>query len=207
MRDSARVELEIAQRELDWATVKAPADGTVLKLLARPGDVVGPEAHGLASIYDPDKLQARVDVPLASMKGVRVGQEVEVSSEVLGASKTRGQVLRIQRESDLLKNTLQVKVQLIDPDPLLRPETLCRARFLAPEEQESGAIELFRVPAAAVRGSAVYILDPSTGRARRVPVEEVGRQNGDVVVRGALSITQEVILDEVEADQRVERKS
>ena len=60
-----------------------------MKLLAAPGQIVGPEGEGLVSIYDPKRLQARVDVPLASMAGVREGQEVEIRSEVVAGRVTR----------------------------------------------------------------------------------------------------------------------
>jgi len=205
---SAKTDLEIAERELSWATVKAPADGVVLKLLAAPGQPVGPEGEGLVSIYDPKKLQARVDVPLASMAGVRVGQEVEIRSEVVGGRITKGVVLRVQRESDLLKNTLQVKVQLVDPDPLLRPETLCRARFLTvPGEQAATGPQLFLVPNGAVRDGAVFVIDPTAKRARRIAVERVGEEGGDAVVRGELSMTHRVILDAVADGDRVKERN
>ncbi len=201
---SAKTDLDIAERELAWLTVKAPVDGVVLKLLAAPGQPVGPEEEALVSIYDPKKLQARVDVPLASMAGVRVGQEVEIRSEVVGGQVTKGVVLRLQRESDLLKNTLQVKVKLVDPDPLLRPETLCRARFLAgPGEPAAGAPQIFLVPKEAVRDGAVFVIDPTAHRARRIAVERAGEEGGDAVVRGALSVTHRVILDPVEDGDRV----
>jgi RND family efflux transporter MFP subunit len=205
---SARTDLEIAERELAWATVKAPVDGVVMKLLAAPGQPVGPEGEGLVSIYDPRNLQARVDVPLASMEGVRAGQEVEIRSEVVGSRVTKGVVLRVQRESDLLKNTLQVKVKLIDPDPLLRPETLCRARFLAAKgEQGASGPQLFLVPKEAVRDGAVFVVDPTARRARRIAVERVGEEGGDAVVRGDLSVTHRVILDPVEDGERVKEQA
>lgn len=205
---SARTDLEIAERELAWATVKAPMDGVVMKLLAAPGQPVGPEGEGLVSIYDPKNLQARVDVPLASMAGVRAGQEVEIRSEVVGSRVTKGVVLRVQRESDLLKNTLQVKVKLVDPDPLLRPETLCRARFLAAQGEAAAAgPQLFLVPKGAVRDGAVFVVDPTAGRARRIAVERVGDEGSDAVVRGALSVTHRVILDPVEDGDRVKEQS
>jgi multidrug efflux pump subunit AcrA (membrane-fusion protein) len=215
---AARTELAVAERELAWTVVKAPVDGVVMKLLAAPGQPVGPEGGtlpepgqpfateggALVALYDPQRLQARIDVPLASMAGVRAGQEVDLTSEILGGRVTKGVVLRVQRESDLLKNTLQVKVRLLDPDPLLRPETLCRARFLAPPgEAAATAPQLFRVPKQAVREGAVYVLDPAAGRARRVPVESAGEEEGDAVVRGALSVTHKVILDPVADGDRV----
>jgi HlyD family secretion protein len=219
--DRARTDLAIADREISWAVVKAPVTGVVMKLLAAPGQPVGPEGGrlpepgqpfapeggALVAIYDPARLQARVDVPLASMQGVHAGQDVEIRSEVLGARVTKGKVLRIERESDLLKNTLQVKVKLLDPDPLLRPETLCRARFLAaPGEQASAAPQLFLVPKGAVRDGAVFVVDPAEGRAHRIPVESVGEEEGDAVVKGALSLTHRVILDAVEDGERVKEK-
>jgi hypothetical protein len=179
----------------------------VLKLLAVPGAEVGPDSEGLVETYDPARLQLRVDVPLSSVGAIALGQEVEVRSEVLGAAVVAGAVTRIQRESDLLKNTLQVKVRLEDPPALLRPETLCRARFLAAAGAPAAGPALFRVPKASVRDGAVFVFDPTGGgRARRVSVEVVRETGEDAVVRGALSVAQRVILDPVEDGERVEEK-
>ncbi|MGQ0615311.1 MAG: efflux RND transporter periplasmic adaptor subunit [Planctomycetaceae bacterium] len=208
-RDAAKVELSVAERELGWATILAPMDGVVLKLLAAPGTEVGPAGEGVVSLYDPQRLQVRIDVPLASVEGVSLGQEVEVRSEVLPGRPIQGVVIRIQRESDLLKNTLQVKVRLVSPDPLLRPETLCRARFLAPAAGTEGAPgpALFLVPRAALRGGAVFVLDPrGGGRARRVVVEQSGEEGESIVVKGALSLSHRVILDPVEEGMRIEEE-
>jgi RND family efflux transporter MFP subunit len=205
-RDAAKVELEVAQRELDWSTVLAPADGIVLKLLAAPGAHVGPGGDGIVALYDPARLQARIDVPLASVGGVRVGQKVELRSDVMGNATVKGTVLRVQRESDPLKTTLQVKVRVEAPGLLLVPETLVRARFLGKTAGAgaSGRAMVFRVPRAAVRGGAVFVVDPAEGRARKVAVETAGEEGGDVLVRGPLSPTQEVILDQVEDGERVQ---
>jgi multidrug efflux pump subunit AcrA (membrane-fusion protein) len=175
--------------------------------MPEPGQPFAPEGGALVAIYDPARLQARVDVPLASMEGIRVGQDVELRSDVLGGRVTKGTVMRIQRESDLLKNTLQVKVKLSDADPLLRPETLVRARFLAvPGERTATATQLFLVPKGAVREGAVFVLDPSEGRARRIPIEVVGEEGGDAVVKGAISATHRVILDPVNDGDRVKER-
>ncbi|MEE8104659.1 MAG: efflux RND transporter periplasmic adaptor subunit [Planctomycetota bacterium] len=204
--EAANTDLEIAERELGYCRIVAPMDGVVMRLEAAPGTEVGGNAHAVVSLYDPKKLQARVDVPLASLGAVFVGQEVEVRSETVRGKLVRGVVSRIQHESDLTKNTTQVKVRLIDPDPLLRPETLCRARFLADKEETDGdrGPALFRVPSSAVRDGAVFVVDVSGAkRARRVPVEHVGDADGDWIVRGALSVTQRVILDVVEDGDHV----
>jgi len=197
--DKARTELSIAERELGWATVRSPVDGVVLRLEAQPGDMVGHGATGVVAVYDPKKLRARIDVPIDSLAGIYEGQRVEVTSEAIGDVVVTGVVQRLQHETDMLKNTLQVKVGLEDPPALLRPETLCRARFLAPEDDREGApaVTAFRVPKDAVRSGEVFVFDPTTSRARAVKVEVAGEQGGDMIVRGALSPTQRVVLDAV----------
>lgn len=213
----ARTELTIAERELGWAErVLAPVDGIVLRLIAAPGHTTGPGGEGIVALYDAARLQARIDVPLDSVAGVHVGQTVELSSEITGTATVRGEVLRIQHETDLLKNTLQVKVRLIDPPELWRPETLCRARFLGrPRPAGSGGDGgqgnhgdgAFLVPKDAVQNGSVFVIDPTRGVARGIAVEVVGEQNGAAIVRGDLSVTQKLILDPVTAGEAVQEQT
>lgn len=194
----ARVEQQIAERELGWATVRSPVDGVVLRLEAEPGDMVGHGTKGIVAIYQPGELRARIDVPLDSLAGIHDGQKVEVTSEAIGDVVVHGVVQRLQHETDLLKNTLQVKIGLIDPPALLRPETLCRARFLASEQSgEAATIRAFRVPKDAVRDGNVFVFDPAKGIARGITVEVLGEAGTDRIVRGELSPTQVVVTDAV----------
>ena len=202
---SARVELAIAERELAWTEVLAPTTGLVMKLLAAPGGLAGPEGEPILAIYDPTKLRARIDVPLGSVAGIHDGQQVELRSEVLGNALVRGVVQRVQRESDLLKNTLQVKVAVLDPPALLRPETLCRARFLGGTSGEAAAnVQAFLVPKAALQDGKVFRYDPAARCARAVAVTVVQTQGDDLVVQGELSAAMRVILDTVQDGESVQ---
>jgi multidrug efflux pump subunit AcrA (membrane-fusion protein) len=204
----ARTELSIAEREREWTTVRAPIDGIVLRLLASPGASVGPDGEGVLALYDPRHLRARIDVPLGSVGAIAEGQPVELRSEVTGDTVVRGVVQRLQHESDLLKNTLQVKVGLVDPPPLLRPETLCRARFLGDDERAAATpTSAFLVPKAALRGETVFVFDPARRRARAVRVQVVHEQGDDVVVRGELSVTQRVVLTTVADGESVREET
>jgi multidrug efflux pump subunit AcrA (membrane-fusion protein) len=214
---TARTELAIAEREFGWATVLAPVDGIVLRLEAQPGDQVGHDTKGIVALYDPQRLRARIDVPFDSVAGIHEGQAVEIRSDTIGDRVVRGVVQRLQHESDLLKNTLQVKVGLIDPPALLRPETLCRARFLAGDGRavgaggdpaarpnaSSGDVATCVVPASSVQGDSVFVLDPGSGTARAVAVEVLGSDGNDRIVRGPLSPTQRVVTEPVRAGERI----
>lgn len=200
----AGAELMIARRELDWTTVRAPMDGIVMRRMAQPGTETGPGGTPLVSLYDPNRLQARIDVPLASIGTVRDGQSVELRSEVLGNRTVPGVVDRIQRESDLLKNTMQVKVRITEPDPLLRPETLCRARFLGTADADpSAARTAFLVPRGALVGGMLQTFDAGRGVARLLPVEQLGEQGDLVVVTGELSPAHLLVTEPVQDGERI----
>lgn len=194
----AKVDATIAERELGWATIRSPISGVVMRLEAEPGDMVGHGEKGTVALYDPKKLRARIDVPIDSLRGIYEGQEVEITSEAIGNTVVLGVVQRLQHETDLLKNTLQVKIGLIDPPALLRPETLCRARFLASKQDGKPTIvSAFRVPAAAVHQDHVFIFDPQRGKARAVAIKVVGEDGDFRIVRGALSPTHRVVIEPV----------
>ena len=208
----AKTELQIAERELDWAVVRSPIDGVVLRLESEPGDMVGHGEKGIVVLYDPKKLRARIDVPIDSLSGIREGQAVEVTSDAIGNTIVHGVVQRLQHETDMLKNTLQVKIGLTDPPALLRPETLCRARFLAPttsaEPGQTNTTSAWRVPKAAVQDGRVFLFDPKNSQAREVAVTVLGDDGDTVIVSGNLSPTHRVILEPVtngEAIQEVAR--
>ena len=124
-----RAELDLARTK-----IKAPSDGIVLRLLAKPGarmmlHMDDMDAAAAAILFEEGKLQARIDVPLSEAAQVNLGQVVEISSSILPDQTFQGKITRILGEADLQRNTLQVKVQILNPHPRLRPEMLCRAKF------------------------------------------------------------------------------
>jgi multidrug efflux pump subunit AcrA (membrane-fusion protein) len=107
----------------------------VLRLLANPGkrlmrQMDAPDSSTALIIFETDKIQARIDVPLADASKLSLNQRVEILCSILPELKLEGILTRISGEADLQRNTLQVKVRILNPDNRLRPEMLCRAKFL-----------------------------------------------------------------------------
>lgn len=130
----AQTDLSRKNLALARTRITAPIDGIVLHLHAAPGKkrrlaADDPASALIVELYDPQNLQARIDVPLSEASGLRVGQPVRLSTDLLPDSKFNGEVTRIVGEADLQRNTLQAKVRIINPDPRLRPEMLVRAEF------------------------------------------------------------------------------
>jgi HlyD family secretion protein len=178
---------KLAQAELDLARTRitAPFTGRVLRLLAVPGQkkmaiMDDVDSSTVAVLYDPAKLQARVDVPLADAAGLTIGGPVRIRCNLLPDRPFEGVVTRINGEADLQRNTLQAKVRILNPADQLRPEMLCRAEFLEPsaappapgvpgtvpgsnQPAATGQIAVF-VPESAIAGSEVWVCDPETSR-------------------------------------------
>jgi RND family efflux transporter MFP subunit len=116
--------------------IRSPADGVVMTRLIQPGaklvrDMDHPDSAVAMKIYDPERLQVRVDVPLADAAKIGVDQPAQIVVDVLPARTFAGKVTRIVNQADIQKNTLQVKVSITDPDPHLKPEMLARVKFEA----------------------------------------------------------------------------
>ena len=139
-------------------------------------------------MYDPQRLQIRVDVRFEDVPKVRLGQPVEIDNAAL-ARPISGEVLFVSSEADIQKNTLQVKVAIRDPPTVFKPEMLVDVTFLAPPtsepaEEETKNVALY-VPASLVdqNGDAtlVWIADQSEGRARRVAIELGAKGPGNLI--------------------------
>ena len=186
-----------AELDLNRTMIVSPADGIVLKLLTSPGrrlmsNMDSPDASSVAVLYEKGNLQARIDVPLADAANVFVGQEVEIISSMLPEKVFRGLVSRISGEADLQRNTLEIKVRLLNPDERLRPEMLCRAKFLAPQLTSDQ-----NVSATALGVLIPQILVPETGKKHHQlfiisqdgkTAEVVSIEVGDKVVGDHISI-------------------
>ena len=141
----ARVAVTQAKLRLDRMTVVAPIDGRVFRLIAHPGTRIGSgmtqmEGHDgstVVTMYRPDMLQVRVDVRFEDIPQVGLHQVVEIGNPAL-SSPILGKVLFITSEADIQKNTLQVKVEILDPPTVLKPEMLVDVTFVSRESRAEG---------------------------------------------------------------------
>ena len=208
-----------AQLALDRTKIFAPIDGIVLHLHAAPGkkrmlDMESEKSAVIVELYQPQHLQARIDVPLNEAAALRIGQAVELVSELLPETTFTGRVTRITGSADLQRNTLQAKVGIDNPDARLRPEMLMRAKFFASGKREgtaagggSGRFSLFVPEAALVDGSSVWVVSPESLAEKR-GIETGGEvRDGHRLVTKGLRSGETVILpphDELEEGIRVE---
>lgn len=162
----AETELARMQLALERTQIHSPIDGILQRLHVAPGmkrmmDMDDHESATIATLYQPDQLQARIDVPLEAAARLSIGQAVRLRSSLLSDRQFEGTVTQIEGQADLQRNTLQAKVALHKPDAKLRPEMLCRAEFLAPPTQ-AGSASLSGQPSAVALYLPIAALLPGT---------------------------------------------
>jgi HlyD family secretion protein len=141
----ANVMVEAAKLNLNRMTVKAPTAGRVQALIARPGSKVmgqtaasAPEASTVITMYDPARLQVRADVRLEEVPRVFVGQQARIETPAV-AGALDGEVIATTSITDIQKNTLQVKVAVLDPPAVLKPDMLVQVTFLSPQKPKAAS--------------------------------------------------------------------
>ena len=201
--DSAKARLEqveVAEAEarlrLDRMTVRAPVDGRVYELWGSPGTRMtarmgtgkGRDGSTVVTMYQPGNLQIRVDVRFDDLPQVRPGQPVLIESPAV-AKPLEGEVLRLSSRADIQKNTLEVKVGILAPPEVFKPEMLVDVTFLAPKQQQSETAparqEQLYVPKQLVRQeedeSFVWVADQIAGVARRATITTGRRGNSRLI--------------------------
>ena len=190
----AETAVETARLRLDRMTVRAPADGRVWRLVASPGSrLMGQNAAGeqnastVVVMFDPARLQVRADVRLEDVPRVRPGQPVRIETPAAPGGPMDGEVLFPTSQTDIQKNTLQVKVAIKNPPATIHPDMLVQVTFLAPPSAspspETGRLRLL-VPRSLVEsgegGAKVWVADLAEGVARRKAVK-LGAVAGELV--------------------------
>jgi len=151
--DDARLQLEAARSAvkevegqieqirvyLEWTVIRSPINGVVLEKLVDANELVTPQSFGgargpstaLLAVADLSDLQVEIDLNEADLAKVRLRQRCRVSPEAYPDKHFEGYVAEIAPEASRQKGTLQVKVQILQPDRFLTPELSARVDFLA----------------------------------------------------------------------------
>jgi len=134
----AEAAVELARTYLEWTVIRSPINGVVLEKLVDQGELVTPQSFGgvrgpstaFLAMANPKDLQVEIDLNEADLAKVSLNQECRVSPEAYPNKTYRGYVVEIAPEANRQKGTLQLKVQIREPDKFLTPELSAKVEFL-----------------------------------------------------------------------------
>lgn len=219
VRDEARLGLKKSRLNLERMVIHSPIDGRILRLIAPPGarvmgldEIAGQNSSTVAEMYDPGKMQVRADVRLEDVPMVIPGAPVEVETASSGRV-IHGRVLQSTSVANIQKNTLEVKVELIDPPANVSPDMLVKATFLAPQlpdaesklpgaESKLTETERIFVPNQLVRSengeSFTWVVDAGNYAVRRSMIVGGTGPDGLVEIVEGLKVTDKLIASGIE---------
>jgi len=129
---------QLIETYLDWCVIRSPVNGVVLEKMVDPGELVTPQTFGgtrgpstsLLAVADPQDLQVEIDLNESDLPKVFLGQPCAVSPEAYPDRAYEGVVAEMAPEASRQKGTLQIKVQIRNPDHYLTPELSAKVDFL-----------------------------------------------------------------------------
>ncbi len=149
-----------AKSQLDATTIHAPVTGTILERKVEKGELLtaqfastaegGPQGSVVA-LADLSDLQAELDIAQGDFARLKPKQRGIITVDAFPNSKWNGVIAEMSPEANRQKATVQVKVQIENPDEHLRPDMNATVKFLADEDKGGGQPAGAVVPSTAVR--------------------------------------------------------
>ena len=107
----------------------------ITRLLTRKGarlfSTVSLSLWGDVALADPSDMQVEIDVSESDLPKVSLNQRCRISPEAYPDKIFSGRVAEMAPEANRQKGTLQIKVQIENPDRFLTPELSAKVEFLS----------------------------------------------------------------------------
>ena len=155
--------ISVQMEKLAYYTITAPMDGLVLR---RDGEVgeIAEAGQVLFRVGVPKPLQIVAEVNEVDIPRVAVGQTVLLRTDAFLESRLEGTVREITPMGDAVTKTYRIRIALPDDTPLIAGMSV-EANVIT---REKAGVLL--VPADAVQGSSVFVIDGNRLRRRQVVV-------------------------------------
>lgn len=142
-----QADVAIAEAELEKTVIRAPFRGVVVRKMAEVGESVAPMLPGLnlssssgaiVALADLDTLEVEADVSESNVAKLQARHAAEVTVEAFPDRRYRAVLRQVVPTADRTKATVQVKVTIMDADPLLKPEMSAKVTFLEMAKTRAG---------------------------------------------------------------------
>ena len=192
----AQGQADYAKSLFDATVIRAPVTGTILERAAEKGELVtsgfastaegGPQGL-VVSLADLNDLQVELDIAQDDFAKLGPKQKGVVTVDAYPDLKWDGVIAEISPQANRAKATVQVKVQIVNPDSHLRPDMNATVKFLAEEtQQKTSQPEGVFVPTPAIRerGGKKFVFLMFDGKAVARDVKVISQRSGGVLVQG-----------------------
>jgi membrane fusion protein, multidrug efflux system len=190
-----RTDLKLAEKRLGDATIRAPFDGVVSQRLVAPGQYVKDNV-GLITLVKTYPLRLNVDIPEVAAAAVRVGTQLEFTTEAVPDKTFRAVVRELNPSLDSRSRSLSVQARIEGTNAALKPGMFVQVKLTLAKGQKvmmvpenaiitiAGLSKMFAVR----QGKAVELhVTPGVHADGWVEVTDAELQPGETVATSALN--------------------
>lgn len=189
--DVAGARLASARLELEKSKIRAPWSGRVTEKHAEVGDYVLP-GQPVVELVDVSRVKVEAPAPASDVPYLETGVPATVVVDALPGETFEGRVTRLAAELDPGARTLEVEVEIPNPEGKLKPGMLARMEIPRRTLEDALLVPLEAVVDLGER-RVVYVVEEGVARRRTV---ELGPVVGErVVVASGLSPGDRVIVE------------
>jgi HlyD family secretion protein len=194
--EQAQGQADYAKSLLDATVIRAPVTGTILERAAEKGELVtsgfastaegGPQGL-VVSLADLNDLQVELDIAQDDFARLGPKQKGVVTVDAYADRKWDGAIAEISPQANRAKATVQVKVQILNPDAYLRPDMNATVKFLADETKPTSTQPqgvFVPTPAIHDRDGKKFVFLAFYGKAMLREVKILSQRSGGVLVQG-----------------------
>jgi HlyD family secretion protein len=190
--------LAMAKLDLDNTIIRSPVPATVLERNVEVGEFVTTGFVGdrgakgyVVSIADLTDLRVELDISQNDFAKVAHHQPCWIVTDAYPDKRYDGVVDLISPEANRQKATVQVRVKVLNPDDLLKPDMNATVSFLSPRKPGAATTQstdrpAIRVPASAVRDGVVFVVENGKAIKRTVAAVKIGAAGREVEIQKGL---------------------
>ena len=189
----ARAARNIARKALADTALHAPIPGIIGIKGIEVGQMVSPQIVAF-TVVKSDVIYARVSVPESEIDKVALDQQAGVSIPALDGQTFTGKITMIGSVADMRSRTYDVKIELANPDYLLKPGMIVRAGIMTDR-----VVDMLTVPGSAIVRDAdnltyVFVADSKQELALRKRVEPGTAIRREIEIKNGLAPGDAVIV-------------
>lgn len=177
--------------QLDATVIRAPITGTILERSVEKGELLTGQfasaARPVFALADLNDIQADLDISQDDFAKLTPHQKAIVTVDAFPELKWDGVIAEVSPEANRQKATIEVKVQILNPDSHLRPEMNTTVRFIADENKNTSQQTLGAfVPSSAIRDTdgKKYVFIAFQGKAIKRDVKVLSQRSAGALVSG-----------------------
>lgn len=180
--EQARSLASMSEKNLKDCKLYAPASGLIGKRMVEPGMSMIP-GNPVFKLVKIDKVNVIIPVPENEISGIVKGQKVQVMVSAIGGQAYEGTVKEIGVLSNPLSHTYTVKVELNNPEGILKPGMVCEASISNPTVTNRIVVPLSSVQLSGNGEKYVFLAGNNTVTKRTVETGPLV-SNGVVITKG-----------------------